>query len=76
MERRKFLVEYGAVLPRSLHFATRRARVRRGRKNRVASVGMTEKKSKNARFRKRPLQRREKPKSGPGEPGPYKTEKG
>src|SRR5579859_38197 len=38
----------------------------------VASVGMTKTKSKSARFRKRPLQRREKPKSGPGEPGPYK----
>jgi hypothetical protein len=30
------------VLPRSLHYATRRAERRRGRKGRVAPVGMTE----------------------------------
>jgi hypothetical protein len=29
------------IVPRSLHYAARRARMRRGRENRVASVGMT-----------------------------------
>ena len=31
------------MLPWSLHYATQRAKMRRERKNRVASVGMTEK---------------------------------